>query len=104
VKRWKTTGGWEDIEDFQLCITPEKPSVRIDDVPVLSFWGKTPSFLNGTQTAYWYMSEEDALLDIPQEVRMLSDPESFKFRLPTSLAPGEYTIVFRVVDTVAEEA
>lgn len=103
VMRRMASGEWQEVADFRLCITPERETLRIDDVPVVSLWGPPPGFLSGTQTAQWYMSEEDALSDIPEEVRLLSDKDAFRFRIPQSVMPGTHTIVFRIVDTVSDE-
>jgi len=103
VMRRTLSGGWEEVTDFRLCITPEKNPVRIDEVPVVTLWGEVPKTLSGTQTAQWYLSEADAESDFPHEVRLLSDADAFRFRIPQTLLAGDYVIVFRIVDTVSDE-
>ncbi len=90
-----------EIDGLRLCIHPSADELRHDDVPTIRAWGTPPgkfSEFNATQSARWYLTEELAEMDLPEEVRLMSDPDALVFRFPSHLQPGQYTVVLRIVD------
>jgi hypothetical protein len=96
-------GAWVEIPNFVLVASPGLDPVKAGTVVRVTLAGARPeAILRKGQTVYWYLSEEDAELDLPWEVFELIDPKCFEFVVPTD-RPASYMVVFRIVDHVSDD-